>query len=188
MIELTPQQHALAIFKNNLHLPNNGFHTLIVELAREFQLPFQSVRKVLKQSQKAIEKKIQHDFDNLVEHDLTQDHWIHLIKAALTNLAQDNPPLMDNLKQSPHYIEVTRAMSKQADNKLQREEMLEKLALVYELEVYKPLTAMLYTSLLYWKLSDDLYQMTPEKQQEFEGYPQHMEAIKHLLALSETIK
>ena len=49
MTHLTEQQEAaMATFKENLHLPNGGFHKLIIELSKEFQLPFQKVRTVLK--------------------------------------------------------------------------------------------------------------------------------------------
>ncbi|OEF25782.1 hypothetical protein [Vibrio rumoiensis] len=188
MIELTPQEHALATFKSNLHLPNNGFHTLIVDLAREFQLPFQSVRKVLKQSQKVIEKKIKHDFENVVEQDLTQANWIQLIRNSLTILAQDNVPLMESLKQNKLYTSVIDALDKPLENETTHEELLENLAMVYEVEVYKSLAAMLYTSILYWKLSDDLFQMTEDKQQALNGYPQHIEATVHLLDLAEKVK
>ena len=52
MSNLTSKQEAaLATFKENLHLPNGGFHTLITELGKEYQLPFQKVRSVVKQTQ-----------------------------------------------------------------------------------------------------------------------------------------
>ena len=186
-LTLTPQQQAIATFKANLHLPNGGFHKLIVELAREYLLPFQAVRKVLKQSQKAIEKKIKHQFDEVSDFDLTQENWLNLIHASLAEQAKNNLPAMEKLQQCQFYKEAIQALSQPIENQEQHEAVRELLAMAYELEVYKPLTEMLYTSILYWKLPDDLYQMTPAKQQEFEGYPQHMEAVRHLLELSEKV-
>lgn len=188
MIELTPQQEALATLKANLHLPGGGFHALIVELAREYQLPFQAVRKVLKQSQKSIERKIKQDFDKLDDHELTQEHWLNLIRTSLKLLAQDIQPVMVTMTQSSHYQQAITAIATSINTEQQQAEILEMLAMTYELEVYKPLTAMLYTSILYWKLPDDLYQMTEEKQQIFSGYPQHMQATVHLLELADRVK
>lgn len=182
---LTPQQQAIATLKANLHLPNGGFHKLIVELAREYLLPFQAVRKVLKQSQKAIEKKIKHQFDEISDYDLTQENWLNLIHISLKEQAKNNTPVMEKLQQSQLYQDAIQTLSQPINDQAQRETAREQLAVTYEIEVYKPLTEMLYTSILYWKLPDDLYQMTPAKQQEFEGYPQHMEAVRHLLVLSE---
>ncbi|MGV3002954.1 hypothetical protein [Vibrio sp. E150_018] len=186
-LTLTPQQQAIATFKANLHLPNSGFHKLIVELAREYLLPFQAVRKVLKQSQKAIEKKIKHQFDDVSDFDLTQENWLNCIHASLAEQAKNNLPVMEKLQQSQLYQDVIQTLSQPIKNQDQHEAVREQLAMTYEIEVYKPLTEMLYTSILYWKLPDDLYKMTQEKQQEFEGYPQHMEAVKHLLELSERV-
>ncbi|GLT13432.1 hypothetical protein [Vibrio algivorus] len=184
-LTLTPQQQAIATFKANLHLPNGGFHKLIVELAREYLLPFQEVRKVLKQSQKVIEKKINHQFDEISDYDLTQENWLNLIHISLKEQAKNNPPVMEKLQQSQLYQDAIQTLSQPINDQAHRETAREQLAMTYEIEVYKPLTEMLYTSILYWKLPDDLYQMTPAKQQEFEGYPQHMEAVRHLLVLSE---
>ena len=75
MCELTTEQtDAIATFKHSLHLPGGGFHALIVELCREFQLPFQVVRSVLKQAQASIETKIRNQFDDVVASDLTKEH------------------------------------------------------------------------------------------------------------------
>lgn len=186
-LTLTPQQQTIATFKANLHLPNGGFHKLIVELAREYCLPFQAVRKVLKQSQKVIDKKIKHQFDEVSDFDLTQENWLNLIHASLAEQAKSNLPVMEKLQHSQLYQDAIQALSQPIDTQDQYETVREQLAMTYEIEVYKPLTEMLYTSILYWKLPDDLYQMTPEKQQEFEGYPQHIEAVRHLLTLSEEI-
>lgn len=186
-LTFTPQQQAIATFKANLHLPNGGFHKLIVELAREYSLPFQAVRKVLKQSQKVIEKKIKHQFDDVSNFDLTQENWLNLIHASLAKQAKSNLSVMEKLQQSQLYQDATQALSQPIENQDQREAVREQLAMSYEIDVYKPLTEMLYTSILYWKLPDDLYQMTAAKQQEFEGYPQHMEAVRHLLGLSEKV-
>ncbi|HCH02062.1 MAG TPA: hypothetical protein DEV85_09275 [Vibrio sp.] len=183
-LTLTPQQQAIATFKANLHLPNGGFHKLIVELAREYSLPFQAVRKVLKQSQKVIDKKIKHQFNEVSDFALTQENWLNLIHASLAEQAKNNLPVMEKLQQSQLYQDAIQALSQASENQDKREAVREQLAMAYEIEVYKPLTEMLYTSILYWKLPDDLYQMTAAKQQEFEGYPQHMEAVRHLLELS----
>lgn len=189
MTQMTAKQEdLLAIFKANLHLPNGGFHALIVELACEYQLPFHTVKPVLKQSQKIIEKKIKTDVSNIIDYDLTQDNWLSIIKHSLEELAQNNRPLMDVLIQSQPYMNALHAIEKPIMNESEREEILENLALAYEQQVYKPLMAMLYTSKLYWRISDDLYQMTLEKQQEFSHYSHHMAATQHLLNLSEKVK
>lgn len=184
-LTLTPQQHAIATLKANLHLPNGGFHKLIVELSREYLLPFQTVRKVLKQSQKAIEKKIKHQLDDVSDDELTKDHWLSLIHASLTEKAKDNQPVMGKLQQNQLYQDAIQVLSQPTHTQDECEAVREQLAMAYEIEVYKPLTEMLYTSILYWKLPDDLYQMTEDKQLEFGGYPQHMEAVRHLLELAE---
>lgn len=58
MTHLTEQQEAaMATFSGNLHLPNGGFHKLIIELSKEYQLPFQKVRAVLKKAQKTLNAK-----------------------------------------------------------------------------------------------------------------------------------
>ncbi|MBD1575923.1 MULTISPECIES: hypothetical protein [Vibrio] len=185
---MTPQENALATFKSNLHLPNGGFHALIVELAREFQLPFHTVKPVLKKSQKVVEKKITNDFENIAEHDLSQENWLALIRSALITLVEQNVPLMVSLTQNQDYNDAIAIMAKASITHSEQQQVLEHLAMAYEMQVYKPLTAMLYTSILYWKISDDLYQVTPQTQQEFSGYPQHLEAINHLLKLSEQVK
>ena len=66
MTNLTEQQEAaMATFKENLHLPNGGFHKLIIELSKEYQLPFQKVRGVLKKAQKDVERQIREDFSSV---------------------------------------------------------------------------------------------------------------------------
>ena len=188
MTQMTAQQEeALAIFKSNLHLPNGGFHALIVELACEYQLPFHTVKPVLKKAQKIIEQKIKNDIDNIIDSDITQDNWRFLIKGSLVDLAKNNQSVMISLSQNQSYIDAMKGLEKPIMNESEREEILENLALAYEQQIHKPLLAMLYTSKLYWRMSDDLSQMTEEKQQEFSRYPQYMQATKHLLSLSENV-
>lgn len=185
-LTLTPQQQSIATLKANLHLPNGGFHKLIVELAREYTLPFQTVRKVLKHSQKTIEKKIKQDIENVSDAELSQKHWLVLIHADLSALAKQNQPLMDTLQNSQLYRDTLSLLTQPTVSEHDREVIRDNLAMVYEIEVYKPLTEMLYTSILIWKLPDDLFQMTDEKQAIFSGYSQHMEATRHLLRLLPT--
>ena len=101
--------------------------------------------------------------------------------------AKNNLPVIEKLQQSQRYQDVIKTLSQPINDQDQHEAVREQLAMTYEIAVYKPLSEMLYTSILYWKLPDDLYQMTSVKQQEFEGYPQHMEAVRHLLGLSEKV-
>ena len=115
-LTFTPQQQAIATFKANLHLPNGGFHKLIVELAREYLLPFQAVRKVLKQSQKVIEKKVKHQFDDVSNFDLTQENWLNLIHTSLAKQAKGNLPVMEKLQQSQLYQDAIQALSQPIDD------------------------------------------------------------------------
>lgn len=67
MTNLTEQQEAaMATFKENLHLPNGGFHKLIIELSKEYQLPFQKVRAVLKKAQKMLNDRYEKTLPTLM--------------------------------------------------------------------------------------------------------------------------
>jgi hypothetical protein len=182
------QESAIATFKQNLHLPGGGFHALIVDLSKEFQLPFQTVRAVLKNTQSTIEKKIFHQFDHVNESDLTKENWLHLIKHALGELAKDNQPLMESLVNSERYLKLAAELDEPLCSETQRERMLTDLALIYEHDVYKPLLAMLYTTTLYWELSSDLFTMDQAHRQMISDYPQHMEATAHLFDLKTQIE
>lgn len=191
MSQLTPQQEeAIATFKENLHLPGGGFHLLIIELCKEFQLPFQKVRNVLMKAQTKVEKKIRHDFSAVCESDITQETWLNSIRTKLAEMAQDNVPVMDNLLASEKYKKVLAALNVPIQNEYEREDILEELMQVYEKEVFKPLLAMLHTTKLYWKLmlAEDLNKMTTICREQFSDYPQHMEAAKILFELDEKVR
>ncbi|MDE1219749.1 hypothetical protein MCT05_01690 [Vibrio aestuarianus] len=188
MCELTTEQtDAIATFKHSLHLPGGGFHALIVELCREFQLPFQVVRSVLKQAQASIETKIRNQFDDVVASDLTKEHWLSIIKDELNERAKDNIPLMEMLIDSEIYRQFLDQSKSPLRTESERECLLEQLMQAYEQQVYKPLKAMLYTTALQWQLPSDLLDMTEETRQLFSNYPQHMEASALLFKLSEQI-
>nr|WP_217901896.1 hypothetical protein [Vibrio aestuarianus] len=178
----------MATFKHSLHLPGGGFHALIVELCREFQLPFQVVRSVLKQAQASIETKIRDQFDNVVASDLTKEHWLSVIKDELNERAKDNIPLMESLLDSEIYRQFLNESKSPIRTESERECLLEHLMQAYEQQVYKPLKAMLYTTVLQWQLPNDLLEMTEETRQLFNNYPQHMEASAFLFKLSEQIR
>ncbi|NOH97420.1 hypothetical protein [Vibrio sp. 99-70-13A1] len=191
MSQLTPQQEeAIATFKENLHLPGGGFHLLIIELCKEFQLPFQKVRNVLMKAQTKVEKKIRHDFSAVCESDITQETWLNSIRTKLAEMAQDNVPVMDNLLANEKYKKVLAALNVPIQNEYEREDILEELMQVYEKEVFKPLLAMLHTTKLYWKLmlAEDLNKMTTICREQFSDYPQHMEAAKILFELDEKVR
>lgn len=184
MSTLTPEQEqAIAVFKSNLHLPDGGFHRLILNLCIEFQLPFQKVRAVLKKSQLIIENKIRHEFENVDEDTLTKENWLNIIKRTLTIMANDNQPLMDVLANNPYYIKALESIKHPITSDQDRESILADLCQAYEMEVYKSLSEMLYTSDLYWHLSDDLAEMTEERRNLFKDYTQHTEAMNHLSEL-----
>ena len=184
MTDLTEdQEHALATFKAALHLPKGGFHVLIVELCKQYQLPFQTCRAVLKKTQKSIELKVRLNFQNVEPSDLTQEHWLRLIHETLANLAKDNKPLMESMTSGERYCQLISDMQQSFDAG-DREMQLDKLLTIYEQEVYKSLGAMLHTSALYWELRDDLFAMSDEQLAKFADYPQHVDAIKHLQQLS----
>ncbi|MEC7939216.1 MAG: hypothetical protein VX212_01240 [Pseudomonadota bacterium] len=191
MTHLTEQQEvAMATFKENLHLPNGGFHKLIIELSKEFQLPFQKVRTVLKNAQKDIERQIREDFSNVNEAVISQKNWLNIIRLKLVELAEDNQNVMDKLKLNPKYQKVLEATNASISSEDEREELIEELIQAYEKEVFKPLLAMLHTTKLYWKLMlvDETCKMTEENRDKFSDYPQHMQAAEHLFTLDQKLR
>ena len=191
MTHLTEQQEAaMATFKENLHLPNGGFHKLIIELSKEFQLPFQKVRTVLKNAQKDIERQIREDFSNVDEGVISQTNWVNIIRLKLIELAKDNQSVMDKLKLNPKYQKVLEATNASISSEDEREELIEELIQAYEKEVFKPLLAMLHTTKLYWKLMlvDETCKMTEENRDKFSDYPQHMQAAEHLYTLDQKLR
>ncbi|CAH6896124.1 conserved hypothetical protein [Vibrio chagasii] len=191
MTHLTEQQEAaMATFKENLHLPNGGFHKLIIELSKEFQLPFQKVRTVLKNAQKDIERQIREDFSNVDEGVISQANWVNIIRLKLVELAEDNQSVMDKLKLNPKYQKVLEATNASISSEDEREELIEELIQAYEKEVFKPLLAMLHTTKLYWKLMlvDETCKMTEENRDKFSDYPQHMQAAEHLYTLDQKLR
>ena len=184
------QEAALATFKENLHLPNGGFHKLIIELSKEFQLPFQKVRTVLKNAQKDIEHQIREDFSNVDEGVISQTNWVNIIRLKLIELAKDNQSVMDKLKLNPKYQKVLEATNASISSEDEREELIEELIQAYEKEVFKPLLAMLHTTKLYWKLMlvDETCKMTEENRDKFSDYPQHMQAAEHLYTLDQKLR
>ena len=191
MTHLTEQQEAaMATFKENLHLPNGGFHKLIIELSKEFQLPFQKVRTVLKNAQKDIERQIREDFSNVNEGVISQKNWLNIIRLKLVELAEDNQSVMDKLKSNTKYQKVLEATNASISSEDEREELIEELIQAYEKEVFKPLLAMLHTTKLYWKLMlvDETCKMTEENRDKFSDYPQHMQAAEHLFTLDQKLR
>jgi len=191
MTHLTEQQEvAMATFKENLHLPNGGFHKLIIELSKEFQLPFQKVRTVLKNAQKDIERQIREDFSNVDEGVISQKNWLNIIRLKLVELAEDNQNVMDKLKLNPKYQKVLEATNASISSEDEREELIEELIQAYEKEVFKPLLAMLHTTKLYWKLMlvDETCKMTEENRDKFSDYPQHMQAAEHLYTIDQKLR
>ncbi|MCY9828662.1 hypothetical protein [Vibrio chagasii] len=191
MTHLTEQQEAaMAMFKENLHLPNGGFHKLIIELSKEFQLPFQKVRTVLKSAQKDIERQIREDFSNVDEGVISQANWVNIIRLKLVELAEDNQSVMDKLKLNPKYQKVLEATNASISSEDEREELIEELIQAYEKEVFKPLLAMLHTTKLYWKLMlvDETCKMTEENRDKFSDYPQHMQAAEHLYTIDQKLR
>ncbi|PQJ64025.1 hypothetical protein BTO10_04325 [Vibrio chagasii] len=184
------QEAAMAMFKENLHLPNGGFHKLIIELSKEFQLPFQKVRTVLKNAQKDIERQIREDFSNVDEGVISQANWVNIIRLKLVELAEDNQSVMDKLKINPKYQKVLAATNASISSEDERDELIEELIQAYEKEVFKPLLAMLHTTKLYWKLMlvDETCKMTEENRDKFSDYPQHMQAAEHLYTLDQKLR
>lgn len=191
MSDLTLEQEAaLATFKTNLHLPHGGFHALITELSKEFQLPFQKVRSALLTAQRGIESKIRTDFDSVTEGDLSQQNWRDAIHVILIDLAKDNKPVMESLVINENYIKAVNAMKAPIGSEDARALILEDLMLAYEKEVFKPLLAMLHTTSLYWELmlAEELAKMTETYRQKFIDYPQHIEAAAHLFELDAQVR
>ncbi|MGF1910951.1 hypothetical protein L4C38_16070 [Vibrio kasasachensis] len=191
MSELTPQQDAaLAAFKANLHFPHGGFYTLITELGKEYQLPFQTVRTAVMKAQRAIESKIRNDIDAVSESDLSQDNWRKAINEILVELAKDNILVMDNLLANQSYLKAVSAMSTPIESEDERAAILEYLMQAYEKEVFKPLLAMLRTTSLYWELmlAEDLNKMTEAYRIKFSEYPQYVEAAAHLFDLDSQVR
>lgn len=181
------QEHAITLFKGNLHLPDGGFHRLILALCIEFQLPFQKVRAVLKESQVFVEHKIINEFESVDENTLTKANWLSIIKQTLSSLSKDNKPIMESLVNNLHYIKAVDNANKPIGSEYDREMIIADLSQAYETEVYKTLSAMLYTSDLYWLLSNELIEMDNVRCQPFQDYPQHIEAIMHLTTLLQRV-
>ncbi|MDH5920765.1 hypothetical protein L8R85_06960 [Vibrio splendidus] len=191
MTHLTDQQEvAMATFKENLHLPNGGFHKLIIDLSKEYQLPFQKVRAVLKKAQKDVERHIREDFTSVDDTVLSQANWVNIIKSKLVELAEENQTVMDKLRQNLKYQKVLSATNGSIASEDERDELIEELIQAYEKEVFKPLLAMLHTTKLYWKLMlvDETCKMNEENREKFSDYPQHMQAAEHLYTLDQKLR
>ncbi|MCJ2376929.1 hypothetical protein LNL84_08785 [Vibrio sp. ZSDZ34] len=183
----TQQERALAIFKSNIHLPHGGFHKLIVELCKEFQLPFPKVRAAVKNGQKVIESNIRSNDDLIDESTLSQQHWLSIINAELSELAKDNKPVIETLQSSDIYQRFTVALAQPLLSESDREQHYALLCDVYEFQVYKPLTSMLHTTTLFWEISNDLDLVNEQILPKFSDYPQHVLAIEHILALKQQL-
>ncbi|CAM4276105.1 hypothetical protein [Vibrio neonatus] len=191
MSELTPQQeHAIATFKACMHFPENGFHDLIIELCKTYQLSFQKVRKALVSSQVKLEKKIRHQFDSVAPQELTKQAWLESVHTQLKELAKDNISVMSALQGNPHYQKAIASIQASIQSEHEREVILEDLFLAYEKQVFKPLATMLHTTPLYWKLmrAEEIHIMTPEYQKHFIDYPDYMEAANHLFELQQQVR
>ncbi|CAM3084449.1 hypothetical protein [Vibrio rarus] len=191
MSELTPQQEqAIATFKTNMHFPGDGYHALIIELCKTYQLPFQKVRKALMSNQKAIEKNIRQQYDQLTEDDLTQQAWLNLVHGELKGMATHNSSLMATLQANANYIHALKQINSGINTEPMREQVLEALFLAYEKVMFKPLAAMLHTTALYWKLmrAEEIHVMTQEYRAWFSDYPQHMEVAAHLFTLQQQVQ
>ncbi|MDH6015733.1 hypothetical protein [Vibrio splendidus] len=191
MTHLTDQQEAaMATFKENLHLPNGGFHKLIIDLSKEYQLPFQKVRAVLKKAQEDVERQIREDFTSVDDAVLSQANWVNIIKSKLVELAEQNQTVMDKLQQNLKYQKVLSATNGSIASEDERDELIEELIQAYEKEVFKPLLAMLHTTKLYWKLMlvDETCKMNEENREKFSDYPQHMQAAEHLYTLDQKLR
>ncbi len=184
MSDLTPEQeYALTQFKESLHLPRNGFHAMIIELCKEYQLPFQAVRTVVMNSQADIENTIRSDFEHVNYDQFTKAHWIAVIRDQLSEMAGNNKPLMEKLIASDRYLRVKDKLSKADSSETGREQIRALLDDIYEYEICNPLKAMLRTSSLFWAVKSNLAEMTQEQRQKFSDYPEYMAATEHLLKL-----
>ncbi|GAD79055.1 hypothetical protein [Vibrio ezurae] len=191
MSELTPsQEHALATFKACMHFPDNGFHDLIIELCKTYQLSFQKVRKVLMSSQRNIEKQIRHDFEHVTEQQLSKHYWLTLVHAQLKEMAQSNIAVMQALQANANYQKAQASIDAKIHTEDEREAVLECLFLAYEKEVFKPLAAMLHTTPIYWKLmrAEEIRTMTTEYQTHFIDYPEYMSAANHLFVIEQNVR
>ncbi|PWI33956.1 hypothetical protein DI392_07080 [Vibrio albus] len=187
MSQLTPEQESAIIqFKQNIHLPGDGFHSMIIELCKEYQLPFQKVRTIVMNAQAGIETQILCNVSTTTDVQLTKAHWVAVIRAKLEEMADSNVPLMEQLTSSQRYQKVKEKLAKPGISEEEREQILAELEDIYEYEVCNPLRAMLRTSTLFWAVKSDLFEMTKEQRQKFSDYPQHMEATEHLLKLAES--
>ncbi len=183
----TQQERAMAIFKSNIHLPHGGFHKLIVELCKEFQLPFPKVRAAVKKGQKVIESDIRNHEGVIDECNLSQQHWLSIIKTELNELAKDNKPIMETLQSSDIYQRFAAALKQPLASEGDREQQYALLCDVYEFQVYKPLTSMLHTTTLFWEISNDLDLVNAPILPKFSDYPQHVLAIEHILTLKQQL-
>ncbi|WP_261816967.1 hypothetical protein [Vibrio gallicus] len=180
------QVQSLANFKSNIHLPHGGFHTLIVDLCREYQLPFPKVRTVVKASQIDVENKILDADIADLERIVTKQYWVDLIRERLALLAVDNKTPLQDITETELYrqcLESIREMKCSGATQQLQASTIESLNSVYEMSVYKPLKAMLHTTQLQWKLKRELQSMTEEQRTLFCDYPAYMQATKHLLDL-----
>lgn len=169
MSNLTIEQtNAIAEFKSELHLPNDGFHTLIIDLSRDYDLPFQVVRKCLKSSQKQIERLIKSEawVSNPIDYKLT--HWLERIHNELEKLAATNDSLMSKIEASEYYPLLKQEPDTNTSNYV---------AEIYYTEIYLPLRERLYTSKLYWRLKEDFPEMDSERIEDFRDYNEYYEAM-----------
>lgn len=179
------QQQALATLKQNLHLPNGGFHILIVELCCEYQLPFQSVRRVVREAQSKIEQVIFDDVAAIFDQNLSQENWLKLIHQELEQMAKESVPVLDAMREDAVYKKIKSAAQLQSVDSETHTARLNDLNDVYQRVVYRSLKAMLHTSKLYWELKEKLFEMTDERCERFSNYSQHVKAIKQLQSLAE---
>lgn len=182
---LPEQEQALTQLKDNLHLPENGFHDLIIELCIKYQLPFQAVRTVLMKSQTSIESGIRNDFDSFSPTQITKAHWLSLIDAELANMAKNNVPIMEQIKSGKRYQKLNSLLAIESPDSHTKEDINNLLEDIYEFEVAKQLKAMLRTTKLYWSVKSSLFEMTELQREKFSDYPQYMEVIEHLLSLTD---
>ncbi|OBT13376.1 hypothetical protein A9264_06830 [Vibrio sp. UCD-FRSSP16_10] len=191
MSDLTPQQEqAIATFKTSMHFPGDGFHALIIDLCKTYQLSFQKVRKVLMSTQKAVEKKIRHQFDDVTADDLTQQAWLANVHRQLKDLESDNVTPIQTLQGNARYIKATSVIDAGITTEDVREAVLEDLFLAYEKVVFKPLASMLHTTPLYWKLmrAEEVSVMTDEYRLLFSDYPHHMQVTAQIFKLDQSVR
>lgn len=191
MSDLTLQQEiAIATFKGNIHFPGGGFHGLIIELCKEYQLPFQTVRAILMDSQASIEKKIRDEFDSMDDNELTQQAWLDGVNETLKVLAKEEKSVMEKLIADENYLKAVAALDAPVHSEYERECIMEYLMLAYEKQVLKPLLAMLHTSPRYWELmlAEELCKMTQNYRLKFSDYPQHMHAAELLFEMDSQVR